>query len=241
MTTTEVAGLGPHTLIAGAEGIAPLVMTVTAIAGPPASMVIVRGDAQTAVVLTRVAIEPAVRVLDAYGNSIFDRIEVWLRPGAGPDTVGPQISKQTDANGEAHAPWQLGRRPGTYELNVATRAGTPAVTLAATAVAGPPARLVSLEGDRQTAPANSALPVPPAVQVTDVWGNRLAAAGIPVTFTPFGNSGSVSGGAQLTDANGVARVGAWILGPDTLSFGNLLRAASPGLWEFTFLATGTAP
>ena len=43
----------------------------------------------------------------------------------------------------------------------------------------------------------------------------------------------------VQDANGVARVGAWTIGPDTVALGNLLRAVSPGLWEFTFLATGT--
>lgn len=232
---------GPHTLIASAAGIDPLVMTVTAIAGPPAGIVIARGNAQIAVVLTKVPIEPTVRVLDTYGNSIFDRIEVWFRPGAGPDTVGPQLSMQTDGNGEAHAPWQLGRRPGSYELNVSTRTGELTVSFTATAVAGPPARLLPFEGDRQTAPVNSTLPVRPAVQVADTWGNRLAVAGIPVTFMPFGNSGGVSGGTQVTDASGVARVGAWTIGPDTVAFGNLLRSTSPGLWEFTFLATGTAP
>jgi hypothetical protein len=123
-----------------------------------------------------------------------------------------------------------------YVLHVT--AGGLSATFTAAADPGPPGRLLISAGDRQTGPANTALPIRPAVQVADVWGNPLAVAGIAVTFTPFGNSGTIRDGVVTTDAGGVATAGAWTLGPTTIPYGNLLVVTSAGLWQNSFLATG---
>ncbi len=53
----------------------------------------------------------------------------------------------------------------------------------------------------------------PSVVVTDSLGNPVA--GYPITFVAGANSGTLSGAAQITNANGVATVGGWTLGTNT--------------------------
>jgi acetyl esterase/lipase len=69
--------------------------------------------------------------------------------------------------------------------------------------------MAAFEGDGQTAPAGSAVPVAPAVKLLDGAGNPMA--GVAVSFTA-GSGGSVTGGSATSDPNGIARVGSWILG-----------------------------
>jgi hypothetical protein len=80
------------------------------------------------------------------------------------------------------------------------------------------------------APVNDA----PAVQLLDADGKPIA--GAKVTFAPtFG--GAVTGGVVTTDDNGVATVGAWIVGGGA----NALRASIPAPFRVpavTFSATG---
>lgn len=55
----------------------------------------------------------------------------------------------------------------------------------------------------------------PSVQIKTPTGRPVP--GITVTFTiPAGNEGSLTGAVQVTDANGVARLGGWTLGPGIL-------------------------
>ena len=66
-------------------------------------------------------------------------------------------------------------------------------------------------GGDQTAPARGAVPTAPAVRVADQTGAPMA--GVPVTFAVAAGGGAVTGAAATTDAQGIARVGAWTLGP----------------------------
>lgn len=55
----------------------------------------------------------------------------------------------------------------------------------------------------------------PAVQIITPSGRPVP--GISITFSvPAGSEGSVSGATQVTDANGIARLGGWVLGPGAL-------------------------
>lgn len=64
-------------------------------------------------------------------------------------------------------------------------------------------------GASQTTVAGSAVPIPPAVQVFRA-GEPLA--GVTITFEVTRGGGSVSDATVTTDADGIARVGAWVLG-----------------------------
>jgi hypothetical protein len=83
--------------------------------------------------------------------------------------------------------------------------------------------------------AGSTVSPAPSVIVRDDNGNPFP--GATVTFTATAGGGSVSGASAVTDANGVATVGAWTLG--TTAGQNTLTAASGSL-SVTFNATATA-
>jgi hypothetical protein len=103
----------------------------------------------------------------------------------------------------------------------------------------PAARVEPIEGDGQSAPAGTEVPTRPAVRVLDEAGDPVE--GYDVTFAVTAGAGSVSGAAQTTNADGIARVGAWTLGatPGT----NTLEATAGALVgspvAFTAEGTGT--
>lgn len=99
-----------------------------------------------------------------------------------------------------------------------------------------PANVTAHAGASQTAPVNTAVPVPPAVKVTDASGNGVK--GVTVTFAVVSGGGSVTGGTSVTDAQGIAAVVAWTLG--TAAGGNHLTATVAGLPNVLFTATGRA-
>src|SRR5437588_3809959 len=92
-------------------------------------------------------------------------------------------------------------------------------------------------GNGQTAVAASAVAIPPAVLVTDRFANPIP--NVSVTFA-IGSGGGTVGGVlqQTTNANGVATVGSWTLG--TAAGQNTVTATSAGLSgsPITFTATG---
>lgn len=206
---------GTQTLTAAAAGYPTATFTTNAQAGAASRVVVVEGDGQSATVMSPVAVAPLVRVTDEYGNGI-PRVPVRFEADGVEGAFVQSPFQVTDATGAVRAGrWNVGKRPGRYTMTATASWYSPApfsATLSATAVVGAPARLRVLEGDQQTAAAGSTLPIAPAVYVTDGWGNRLAAPGIRVVFRPFGGSGTVTGAEQVTDADGVARVGSWTLG-----------------------------
>jgi hypothetical protein len=107
---------------------------------------------------------------------------------------------------------------GFYEVS-----GTATITVTAGPVAS--VRMEALEGEDQTAPVGSRVPVAPAVRVVDEQG--APAEGVRVTFAVIGGDGSVEGADRTTGADGVARVGSWTLGTSPGS--NALEASAPSV------------
>jgi hypothetical protein len=112
----------------------------------------------------------------------------------------------------------------------------------------PGAGTLSIEaGNSQSASVGTAVAIPPAVKVTDAAGTPLA--GVAVTFSVQAGGGSltdaddpgITGQTTVTntDADGIARVGAWVLGKAVGT--NSLNAHSPGLngSPLIFTASGT--
>jgi hypothetical protein len=95
------------------------------------------------------------------------------------------------------------------------------------------------EGNNQTGLQGFALNVRPAVIVRDLSSTPVA--GVTVEFTVTGGGGSVQSGTVLSDANGIARVGNWIVANGS----NALQAnvTTPGYTggPINFSATGVAP
>jgi hypothetical protein len=116
----------------------------------------------------------------------------------------------TDGNGIAGTRWTLGQTAGANVLT-ATAAGGVSITITATGSAGAAATVTAVAGNNQTAAAGTALPIPPSVRVADAFGNLVA--GAPVTFSVLSGGGRVTNGLILTNSQGIATVGSWILGP----------------------------
>src|SRR5207244_4603098 len=114
-------------------------------------------------------------------------------------------------------------------------------TFSATATARPPASATTLVGDNQTAATNNPVSTPPSVQVSDSYGDHVP--GVTVTFAATAGGGTVSGGATQTDANGVATVGRWTLGPGTGQNTLTGTVAGSGITgnPVTFTATAVQP
>ena len=100
----------------------------------------------------------------------------------------------------------VGQGPGTAEVtaSVGTVSATASVSVNSTST------LAVFDGNGQTARAGQAVPAAPAVRVTDAEDNPIA--DVRIRFQAAGGSGSVTGELQETDADGVARVGSWVLG-----------------------------
>ncbi len=99
-----------------------------------------------------------------------------------------------------------------------------------------PATLAIYAGDDQSSVAGSAVPIAPAVQVTDSSG--LPVQSVTVHFRTAMYSGSLTDSVRTTDANGIATVGSWTLG-DALGM-NRLWASVNGLPDVEFNARSTS-
>ncbi|MGQ0703638.1 MAG: leishmanolysin-related zinc metalloendopeptidase [Gemmatimonadales bacterium] len=224
---------GPNTLTASAGGLTPVAFSATGVPGPAASLAVQAGQGQTALVGTAVPFAPAVLVADQFGNAVPGVAVGFTVTGGGGNVAGGAAT--TNSSGIAAVDrWTLGTVAGPNTL-AAAAAGLPPVQFTATGAAGAPTSLVVQAGDNQSAPAGTAVPVPPAVLLRDTYGNPVP--GVGVLFTVTGGGGSLTGAAATTDANGIAAVGSWILGP--VPGANSVSAATGGLPPVPFNATGT--
>lgn len=241
----EVGGwtLGPegaYRLTATAAGPAmtgnPATFTATAVppAGTPASVVIVRGNNQTAEVLSEVPLRLRVRVLDAAGRPV-PSVSVAFAAGTGSGTFPSPLGLppiRTNAAGEAESyPWTLGRFAGLQYALVSIPLGPPNIQFPlfqATATPGRNQRFAKLSGDGGTELTGTAVPAQglPRVQVLDQYDNPVA--GVSISFAVTGGGGSLSGSPTvLTAGNGTAEPGGWILGP-TAGVNTLIATATAG-------------
>jgi adhesin/invasin len=170
--------------------------------GEAASIEIVDGDEQTAPVGTTLPDPVVVQVLDSRGRPVPNQ-DVSFAVGSGGGSVAP-ATVATDADGEAVATWTLGPTTGDQLLRAQTPrggSGTLEVGFRAIAIAGAGSNLVTVGGDEQTGPVNSALADSLVVRTTDALGNPVA--GVEVTWTAAGG-GSISPATVVTGANGLA-------------------------------------
>ena len=145
----------------------------------------------------------------------------------------------TDNDGIARTTWTLGQTAGQQTLTVTS--GTVTTTVTATVTAGAPASVSLAAGDNQTAPAGSAVPIPPSVRVVDAFGNLVAQA--PVSFNVLAGGGQVTNAVRLTNAQGIATVGSWVMGPaaGTQTLTGRVETSGVANNPIVFTATATSP
>lgn len=183
--------------------------SMTTQADSPAAIVRVSGNAQSRAAGSRFA-PFVVRVNDAFGNPVAGATVTWtLAQGSGALLLA---SGSTAADGTASSTFTAGGAAGTVRVVASLGNGTsaPAVEFTGTVTAGAAALIHRAAGDAQVGSPNTAVPIPPAVKVTDAFGN--AVPGVAVTFVVAAGGGSVSGATDATDASGIASVGSWTLG-----------------------------
>ena len=127
--------------------------------GTPASLEILSGNGQSAVVGTELPEPLVARALDANGNPVSGVvINFVVTQGGGSIFAG---SNSTNANGEVRERWTLGTTAGEQAVEARAVDQTTGekitfATFTATALAGAPAALAKSAGNNQTAAVGSA-------------------------------------------------------------------------------------
>jgi hypothetical protein len=194
---------------------------------PSSQVVMVQGDHQVGQPGAPLGDPLIVRVTDSDGNPLPGQPVSWKLAGGG-GAIDP-ASSTSNAEGLAFAEWILGPDPGLNVVEAQVTGDT--VTFSATAQDGgggggiEPAHIVAVQGDGQTARTGEPVPVAPSVRVTD--SGDAPVAGVTVTFVVTSGGGTVAGDTRTTDADGIARVGRWTLGPEP--GGNTLEARAGSL------------
>ncbi|HET7631505.1 MAG TPA: Ig-like domain-containing protein [Gemmatimonadaceae bacterium] len=220
------------TAVLRADTSARVRFTATATPRHPSSIARQSGNAQTAGVASALPNPLVVLVRDA-GSHPVPGIKITWTVIAGGGSVNPD-SSVTDSAGQASTTLTLGTAAGQDSVTASAGAGL-TTQFGETAVAGPAAVMTKSAGDSQTVTAGSALPIKPAVRITDAHGNPIA--GDSVVFAVTAGGGSATGLRTATNASGVAAVGGWTLGSSGVQ---TLTATSDSL-SVAFSATASPP
>ena len=231
---------GQHTVTATSPTLpgTSAVFTATATATAPAKLVFATQPAANATAGTPFQ-GPVVEIQDAYGNRTTSTatVSVGVTNGGAPITLTGETSIAA-VDGRATFGLLSTNASGTLTMVASSPNLATALSNAITVASGPPASLVKMSTDVQLGGAGNAVFLAPMVKVVDSQGNAIA--GTTVSFTVQAGGGSVTGGDVTTDAQGIARVGAWILGGATGENANVLRATA-GALTADFTATAAAP
>ena len=189
--------------------LAPVTSTVVSIQAAAADhLVMVQGNNQTGAVSAVLPVNPAIMVVDAFGNPVSG-VNVTFTIQTGGGNVGTTIVA-SDVNGLAATTYTLGTVAGannnTMQAVVSGLPGTPAsLTFTESASPGTAAKLAIQTEPSATATAGVAFAQQPVVLVEDQYGNVVANAnGLTVTATRAAGSGTLQGGLLAGTVNGVA-------------------------------------
>ena len=182
----------------GEDAVMPVTLTADALAGAPAAVTVVSGDAQRGVAGARLARPVVLRVVDSARNGVAG-LSLALAPAGGsvPDTVA-----QTDSTGTARIQWTLGRAMGEQTLSVRVAGIPKPLRLTARAVPGAAANVAF-----DDAPGARGVHKLVAL-VTDEYGNPVPEARLRLSAS----AGSVSPERAVSDASGRVAV-TWRPGP----------------------------
>ncbi len=208
------------------------------------SLLVVSGAGQSGVVGAELPQPLVVKATRPSGSPLGNIVvNFHVTSGGGSVFAGAAI---TDAKGTAEDYWTLGTSTATpqrVEVRAVLSNGQKQVfgTFTATPLAGSPARIAIQAGDGQTVAAGATVPIPPAVAVTDQYGNPVPS--VAVAFSVTAGGGSVTGAAATTNAAGIAAVGSWSLGSTAGTNSLVATAAGSAIAgnPVGFTATAVAP
>jgi hypothetical protein len=242
--TTVLLGAtaGAQTFTATVPGLAAVTFTATAspVIGPASRLFIATAPSTTAASGVVLAQQPVIQVRDASNQNVSQSgIAVTAAIASGGGALAGTMVVSTDASGRAvFTDLALSGTVGPRTLVFTSPSLTPATSGTITLGAGPATTYVIQAGGIQSAVAGTAVPIPPAVLVTDNGGNGVA--GVNVTFAVASGGGTVVPTTPVaTLGTGIATATSWTLGatPGT----NTLTATAPAVpgGPLTFTAMGT--
>lgn len=202
---------GTQTVIVTAQGINDTLRFVSTVKAPPTATELV---AVSDTVLQGRSGETAVlqvRVLDADSNP-FPNAAVKFKVLTGRGGMQVSIVK-AGRDGIAKGSWiyggQLGEQEATAEL-----VGVTGSTLGfvSTVTVGAPKVVVAATSTAGRAGVGDTLSTQPGVKVTDNYGNPVE--GVTVLFRISTGGGTIETASAVTDEDGIASGGAWVMGPN---------------------------
>ncbi|MCZ6756614.1 MAG: hypothetical protein O7E49_15005 [Gemmatimonadetes bacterium] len=203
-------------------------------------LAITGGNGQTALVATTLTDSIEIQVTD--GNDVpVGNVPVSFAVQTGNGQLFGGTPRTDPVTGKAYVWWTLGHVPG--QDTVQATAGEDTVNFQAAANVAAGNVITPSLGLAQRAPAGTAVGVAPIALVTDGSGNPAAA--VTVTFAVVTGGGTLTGTVALSDANGLAAVGSWVLGPAVGAenrFVASIASATPSERDTAwFTATTTGP
>lgn len=201
------------------------------------SFLVVSGDGQSGAAGSTLPQPLVIKATDAKGRAIRN-LTVEFRVTSGGGSASP-VTATTNNQGLAQASWTLGTSTAAAQrLEVRTVSTNELFgSFTATALAGPPASMVMNSADSQTTTRLTAVPVPPAVRITDQYGNPVPGKSVTFSIPSFDEGGSVTGSPAVSNAAGIATLGSWVVGP--VVGRHWVLAAISGLPWVTFTAVAT--
>jgi hypothetical protein len=222
------------------------VITVIGDTGPNAHIQIVSGNAQTGPVLSIMAQQMSVKLLDNAGAPVSNTpVTFTIVRGNGSLGGGTRVVVPSSGNGVASVTLKLGDHAGAASDLVEASApgfiGAATFSASATADAFGPRALSVVSGANQVAAPGLAGPVPLAVRLSDSFGNALG--GQQVTFTVLAGGGLVDGAASSTlTTNGDGRAFVVLATGAAVGFNSQLVEANAGsAFPVTFVASTLEP
>jgi hypothetical protein len=208
--------------------------------GVAAALELFTAPPTTSQVRTPLSPAPVVQVVDDFGDPVAQAgINVAAAIQSGGGSVAGTATVATDANGQAtFSNLSINGTVGGRTLRFTSSGLTGVTSGTVTMTAGPAALLTANSTTSQSALVGQPVPATPSVRVTDLDANPIA--GVNVTFAITSGNGSMTGGAQVTNSQGVATVGSWTA--DANPGTNTMTATSAGLSgsPITFTATGAS-
>lgn len=205
-----IAGTYPVVVTVPSSG-TTTTLTLTNLAGPAANIGASPGGTPSAVVNTAFSSPASALVVDQYGNPVDGATVLFSAPASGASAGLAATSAVTDSNGIASVGAVANAVAGSYQVGVSVPATGVQGSITLINVAGPGTQVGppgGIGGPIPSATVTTAFTSPAKALVTDEFGNPVQGVEVFFTAPVNGASATLSAGSAVTDATGIASVGA---------------------------------
>lgn len=185
----------------------------TTLTSPGISFLVVSGDGQTGIVGNTLAQPLVIKATDSKGRALRN-VLVEFRVTSGGGSTSPATAT-TNNQGLAQTSWTLGTSTAVPQQLEARAVSTNQLlgSFTATALPDRPAAMAMNSADSQTTTRLTPVPIPPAVLITDQYGNPVPGNSVTFAIPFYDEGGSVTGSPAVSNAAGIATLGSWVVGP----------------------------